>query len=139
MYETHKDDEALVTGTHSGADGAGALSDSTANFKAWGVVPGVAIYNTTQDTDGLVTAVSHTGITDDTNSWDNGDSYEIYKTPTKDGVISRIGVDKSRGWKAQPEELNSRGWRHEDQDIDVDEHGSHIDVFGPNQPESNHG
>lgn len=140
MYETHKDSEALATGTHQGLDGASALFSKDADFKSCGIVPGVAIYNTNQGTNGLITAVTETEITDDTNSWDYGDTYEIYKTATKNSLISTIGVDKSRGWKViEKKELNSRGWLPEDQDLDVDEDGFEIDIFGPGQPGGSNG
>jgi len=91
---------------------------------------------------GLVTArdedtVTHTGIT----SWLTGDTYEIYKTGTKDGFISRIATDRLRGKKVvKEEELNSYGWFREDEDIDRDEHGNIVRrknrPFGPGQPEN---
>lgn len=137
VYETHKDDEALATGTHKGSNGASALYDK-ADFKSCGVIPGLAIYNTTQGTNGLTVTITETSVTDDTNTWDNGDSYAIYKTAVKDSVISTIAVDKSRGWKVtRRNELDSNGWLPKDHDIDVDEDGFYIDPppFGPGQPE----
>jgi hypothetical protein len=72
--------------------------------------------------------------TDDAISWDSGDTYKIYKTATKNGVISKEWTDSSRGWKADKRDLMD-GWRPEDWDIDRDVNGGHIDIFGPNQPE----
>ena len=141
-FVTHKDDEALATGTHKGSDGASVLSDRGANFKTFGALVGVAIHNTTQGTDGLTTVVTDDAVTDDTNTWDNGDTYEIYKTAAKDSTISTIATDKSRGWKVtRKEELNSYGWRPEDADIGVDEDGHALipQPFTEGQPEKNHG
>ena len=141
-FVTHKDDENLATGTHAGADSAAALYDKTAMFDVCGVAVGLAIHNETQVTDGLVTVVTATTVTDDTNTWDNGDTYSIYKTAEKDTVISTIATDKSRGWKVtDPDKLNSNGWFPEDEDIDVDEDGDQLDPrpWGPGQPEVNHG
>ena len=141
VYETHKDDDPFASGTHKGADGASVLSDRGANFATWGVVVGVAIHNTTQETDGLVTAVTDDTVTDDTNTWDNGDSYEIYNSAAKDTVISSIATDKSRGWKVtSPDELNANGWFPEDADLGVDEDGHTLtpQPFGPHQPSRSH-
>lgn len=142
VYETHNDDEALATGTHKGADGASALSDPGADFKSCGINSdvGQAVSNETQATSGNVTASTEDTVTDDGNSWDNGDTYKIYKTAAKDTFLSRHGIDKSRGWKATKKgELNAYGWRPEDADIDVDESGHrlpHDEIpFGPGQPE----
>lgn len=140
MYETHIDDEALATGTHEGADGASVLY-AKKHFRSCGVSVGLAIHNDTQVTDGLVTAVTEYTVADDTNSWNYGDTYSIYKTSEKDTFLSRIKVDKSRGWKVtKEEELNANGWFPEDHDLDVDEDGFDIDPppFGPNQPSRSH-
>ena len=65
-------------------------------------------------------------------SWDYGDVYNIYKTDSKNKLISSQWVDVSRGWKAEPGKLTKDGWRKED--VDLDDHGK-IDIFGPGQPE----
>ncbi len=167
--ETNLDDDPLVTGTHKGADGATDLYDPAGIFQISGIIVGLAIYkdavdeatNLTDgdgneitdadgnaisvggvigDENGLVTAVTETtvsasGIT----SWQNGDTYNVYKTATKDSVISKIGIDKSRGWKyTDKRDLTSFGWRPEDVDLDKDSDGNSVPnretPFGPGQP-----
>jgi hypothetical protein len=68
-------------------------------------------------------------------SWSPGDVYAIYKTTTKDSIISTNWVDLSRGWKSRKKELRE-GWRSGDIDLDRDNPGK---VFGPGQPSSNKG
>lgn len=140
VFHVHKDDDPLMTGTHKGADAAGSLSDAGENFLSCGIIIGLAIHNDTQGTDGLVTAVTEDGVTDDTNTWDNGDTYSIYKTAAKDTVISRIATDRIRGKKVtRPEQLNSYGYLPKDSLIDLDEDGYRYPKdripFGPGQPE----
>jgi hypothetical protein len=132
--EIHRDDDYLATGTHKGADGAASLFDPGKDLKSCGVIVGLAIYNTTQVTNGLVTASTEDTVTDDTNTWDNGDTYEIYKTAAKNQVVSSIWTDVSRGWKSDKKELQ-KGWRAEDLDVDRKKPGR---VFGPGQPEKGH-
>ncbi|MBW2105254.1 MAG: hypothetical protein JRI26_04315 [Deltaproteobacteria bacterium] len=127
----HKDDDPLVTGTHKGASGSSTLIDRRLDFRACGVSIGLAIYNDTQSTNGLVTVVTENKITDDTNTWDTGDTYEIYKTATKDSIISSIWTDKRFGRKVTNKAELDRGILHADIDIDRDE--EHI--FGPGFPE----
>ena len=129
--EVHRDSDYMATGTHKGADSSASLWDKGKDFKSCGVAVGLAIYNTTQSTNGLVTAVTEDTVTDDTNTWDNGDTYETYKTAAKDGLISSIWTDVSRGWKSDKRELQ-KGWRKEDLDIDRKKPGR---VFGEGQPE----
>lgn len=129
--EIHRDDDPLATGTHEGADSASSLYVQGADFKSCGIRTGLAIYNTTQGTNGLITAVTEDTVTDDTNSWDYGDTYEIYKTNSKNKFISAQWTDVSRGWKTDKKELK-KGWRAEDIDIDKKKPGR---VFGPGQPE----
>ena len=126
-FVDHIDDEALVTGNHDGADGAGALSDKDADFKSCGVVVGSAIYNDTQGTNGLITAVTEGSITDDTNSWDRGDAFSIYKTAAKNTRLSVIATDMSRGWKVTHEwELTEAGWFP--RDVDQDDKAAYPDT-----------
>ena len=122
MIVSHTDSDYLVTGTHSGSTGT-TLLDRTKDFRICGAIEGLAILNTTQGTDGNITSVSENEIVSDV-SFDNGDTYEIYKTSAKDTQISYIGTDKSRGWKVTcKKELNRYGWRKEDHDIDKDQDG----------------
>ena len=138
-YESHTDDQALATGTHKGASSAGSLAILAGDFRTWGIVVGSAIYNDTQGTDGLITAITEKTITDDTNSWDYGDTYSIYKTATKDSNISRNAIDRSRGWKVtRPEELDETGWLPKDHDLDIDSGNRRLQrgevPWGPGQP-----
>lgn len=140
VREVHRDDEALATATHDGADGSATLRNVGADFKSCGVSVGLAIYNDTDGSNGLVTAVTEDEVTCTlaggvNNHWNKDDTYSIYKTGTKNSVISSIKVDKSRGWKAEPEKDLDRGWRPEDVDLDRDTRH----VFGPGQPERSHG
>lgn len=133
VVEQHIDDEPLATGTHDGADGAAVLSCMGAMFRSLGVTPvlGQYVENETQTTGGAVTASTDDTVTVDGVTWDNGDTYNVYKTATKDSAISSTLTDVSRGWKADPDEMVD-GWRPEDKDLD--DHGKHR-VFGPGQPE----
>lgn len=142
VYDSHIDDSPLATGTHTGSDGAASLYVKNGRFRSWGAAIGLAIHNDTQGTDGLITVVTDDTITDDTNTWDNGDTYSIYKTAAKDGNISKIAVDKSRGWKVtDPAELDKSGWLPQDHDLDRDEDGHRLPrnerPWGPGQPERN--
>ncbi len=133
--EIHRDSDYLATGTHGGASGAASLQDIGADFKSCGVMVGLAIYNTTHVTNGLVTAVTEDTVTDDTNTWDAGDTYEIYKTSSKNSLISTQWTDLSRGWKSDRKKLEA-GWKPKD--IDLDDKGRKK-VFGPGQPEKARG
>lgn len=168
-YESHTDSDPLITGTHKGADEADTLYDPGALFMTVGVIEGLAIYKTVASSDlyltngnGIrVTDADGNGITLSTGtnidqnstvdsatddqvystgiSWLAGDTYAIYKTGTKDSYISRIGIDRSRGWKVTNKaELNSYGWLPEDADIDKDSNGNslpkHKRPFSPGSP-----
>ncbi len=142
-YESHLDDEPLITGTHYGSNGAAALYDPNALFQTVGVDGELsqAIYNDTQVTNGNVTSATDTTVESDI-TWNNGDTYSIYKTSTKDSFISRIGVDRSRGWKTtERSELNIYGWFPEDVDIDKNIQGNILPrrerPFSPNSPAAN--
>lgn len=125
-YETHKDSEPLITGTHRGTNGSTSLYDPTAGFLTAGIDGDLsqAIYNDTQVTNGNVTSSTDTNVESDI-TWNDGDTYSIYKTSTKDSTLSRIGIDRSRGWKVFSEkELNLDGWFPDDADIDKDRRGN---------------
>jgi len=158
--ETHKDDEHLLTGTHD-AGTSDTLRNVGADFKAYGVMVGLFVENVTQSTSGHVKTVTADEITvdgitgtllndfvivdndwttsagvewaDSLISWDNSDTYKIYKTAVKGCTISTDIVDLSRDWKTDPANME-RGWRKSDVDIDRD--GQNI--FGPGQPEKGH-
>ena len=138
--ETHMDSSPFTYGTHGRGNNSANLVDPGALFKSLGVRTGVLIKNTTDGSEGTITAVTDdevtatlTGGTD--NDWDVGDEYEIYNTATYNSVISRNLVDRSRGWRVMKDTQLDRGWRVEDVDLDRDERH----VFGPGQPEKSHG
>lgn len=135
--EVHKDDDYLCKGTHDGADSAAVLRDLTYHFESVGVVASLGQYveNVTQSTAGNITAVDGNTVTVDGVTWDNGDEFKIYKTATKNQVLSSVWVDLSRGWKTDRDELID-GWKPEDIDPDRKNPGR---VFGPNQPDKSHG
>ena len=129
--EIHNDDSPLETGTHAGVDSSTTLRVRGADFKSCGITQGLYIENETQSTSSTISSVTENAIaTEDVLTWDNGDTYNIYKTGTKGSFISSIWTDLSRGWKTDPKEMRL-GWRHKD--IDLDRNGEKI--FGPGQPE----
>jgi hypothetical protein len=141
---THTDSEPLFTGTHDGADSSPYLQSMGAMFKSLGVVSGLCIENETKGTSATVYECSDDRISDgslkfpyilpmkfSSLTWDNGDTYNIYKTGTKGSTISYEWTDVSAGFQAHPNEL-VKGWRPEDKDLD--DHGQK-DIFGPGQPE----
>lgn len=134
MLEIHRDNSPFAIGKHKGSGASASLIVPGADFKSCGVRTGVLIKNTTDVSQGLITSVAEDeiGVTlsgGTNNYWNYGDSYEIYLTSTYNSVISRVGVDRSRGWKTDKKDLEN-GWRPEDIDIDEEEK----DVFGPGQP-----
>ena len=141
---THIDDAdyPLMTGTHKGADAASILSDPGADFKSCGVDPNVGqlVLNTTDSSEGVVTAVSEDTLTctlagGTNNSWANGDTYVILKTGTEDSVISTHWEERRFGTKVtNPAELNEDGVFPEDADLDQNDD----EVWGPNQPEKHY-
>lgn len=129
--EIHNDTSPLATGTHKGVDSSTVLVVRGADFKSCGITADLYIENETQTTSSLVAIVTENDITtDDDISWDNGDTYNIYKTGTKGSFISSVWIDLTRGWKTDPKTMKD-GWRMED--IDLDRNGEL--VFGPDQPE----
>lgn len=97
-FETHKDDSPQSTGTHQGASGASSLYVKRANFDVY-IKLGVDCHNTTQVSNGAVTATTKNTVTATGVTWDFGDTYEIYKTDTKDSFISSFRIDKMYGRK----------------------------------------
>jgi hypothetical protein len=102
---------------------------------------GLAIYNSTDGSNGLVTAVTEdtvsctlSGGTD--NDWDYGDTYNIYKTAAYNTLISRTYTDKRFGYKVtNRNELDDDGVFPDDADLDEKDRR----IFGPGQPERGHG
>lgn len=129
------DDEPLATGTHSGASSSSILRSRGALFRTLGVDPSLELYaeNETQGTSGTVTAATDDTVTVSGVTWNNGDTYNIYKTATKGSFISSEWCDVSAGFKINhPSEVNEHGWRNEDWDIDD---RGRKKVFGPGFPE----
>ena len=134
--ELHIDNDHLATGTHDRADGVTTLHAAGAHFKSCGVRVGLYIENVDSGENSTVASVTEEEITTaDDLSWDNGQTYKIYKTATKNSLISTQWIDVSRGWKTPRKDLKE-GWRPEDRDIDKKKPGR---VFGPGQPEKSHG
>jgi hypothetical protein len=146
--ETIKDDQPLFEGTHKGPTGT-TLMDRGAMFRSLGVHPDLEQYveNVTQLTASRVESATDDEIRtggpyfpisfpftfSETISWDNGDTYRIYATSTKDSTLGSHWVDVSRGWKInEGDDITREGWRTED--IDLDDKGRKK-VFGPGQPE----
>lgn len=73
----------VVDGTHTGANGASILTDSAADFIDEGVVIGDIVYNTSNGSSAVISAVTATTISgslaggSSENDWDTGDSYYI--------------------------------------------------------------
>jgi hypothetical protein len=147
--ENHIDSEPLFSGTHKGSDASDTLFDPGACFRSLGVDPSLSLMienTTTGDTAKVV------GATDDAVeceseagavfpivlpavliglTWNRGDGYAIYKTATKNSLISSTWVDRSRGWKVtRNDKIDKYGWRAED--TDIDDRGRST-VFGPGQ------
>ena len=133
IIEHHTCDIPMATGTHKRGSGSASLVNPGKNFKSCGIRIGMPIFNLTQVTDGLVTAVTEDSVTDDTNTWDTDDEYEIY-AQEKDSAVSSIVIDKRYGRKTNPKLMIDEELRPEDRDLDEDGE----DVFGPNQPSRSH-
>ena len=129
----HRDSSPLFTGTHAGADGASVLLSHGAMFATFGAKSSIGnyVYNATKEIGGALTASTDDTVTATGVTWDNGDTYEIYKTATKDSVISRDWTDVSAGFRADPRQLID-GWLPEDRDLDD---AGKYKVFGEGQPE----
>lgn len=127
------DDSPLATGTHDGSDAAASLQDRDGYFRKMGIQVGLDCHNTTQGTNGAITAVTHETITATGVTWDNGDEYEIYCTTSKDSILSTFGIDRRFGRKVQPHEIDDDGFRPDDRDLDEDWVGIER-PFGPGQP-----
>jgi hypothetical protein len=133
--EIHKDNEHLATGTHKGATSA-TLHDPGALFDVFVAQSGLYIENVSRGTASTIAALDSITLTTAAGiSWQNGDTYRIYKTDAKNSKISTEWVDVSRGWKFDKTELDRGGWQAEDRDLDKPVGGGHIDIFGTGQPE----
>jgi len=92
-----------VVGTHTGADGAAALTDAEAHFVVNELV-GLTIKNLTDGSSGLITANTGTTVTatlvgGTDNDWDSGDAYIIegagYDTEDWDSFTPAFGAGSS--------------------------------------------
>lgn len=140
--ELNLNDTPLATGTHQGATG-GVLIHDGADFKSCGVIVGdsddgnqMLLENETDGSSGVITAVTESTVTctlagGSLNVWTAGDTYNIYRTDTKDEEISRCYVDRMYGQKVnRRDELNKRGHLVNEEDLDADGRK----IFGPGQP-----
>jgi hypothetical protein len=88
--------DSVATGTHTGSNNASTLTDSTKSFTTDALV-NYRIYNTTDGSDGLITANTATTITatlsgGTENDWDTSDAYIIVAKPALNPVsITRSG------------------------------------------------
>jgi hypothetical protein len=118
---TNKDDSPVAFGSHAGATGLD-LINKTGYFRTCGITTGRAVYNTTDGSNGLITAVTETTLTCTlsgglNNQWTDGDEYEIYVTGVKGSTISRFEVDKRYGRKVTKyHRLNKDGYFKDDVD-----------------------
>lgn len=128
-----KDDSPLAEGEHDGADGAAALQDSKGYFLKMGIQTGLDCHNTTQVTNGAITAVTASTVTATGVTWDNGDEYEIYCTSAKNTILGTFGIDKRYGRKVAAEDIDEDGLIPEDRDLDEDWVGNER-PWGPGQP-----
>ena len=106
-FESHKDDSPQAIGTHEGSDSAAALFDKDADFRI--LTLGVVCYNTTQNSHGLITAVTEHTLTATDVTWDKDDTYEVYITETKDKFISRVAIGKIYGHRLKHGEIEPDG------------------------------
>jgi hypothetical protein len=77
--------DAIVTGTHTGGNNSADLQDTTKHFPAYGVTAGFRVINTTDGSNGNITAIKPGGnavaVTlagGAENDFDTGDSYQIF-------------------------------------------------------------
>ena len=138
--EVHRDSDPLVEATHQGATGASAFYNKTLRFDVL-VSLGLYAENATTGDYGYVTAVRSNEVDIDwvtggsltfgdeqltfgseqiflseSATWTNGDTLKVYKTSTKNTVISSVWTDLN-GMKTPQRELIS-GYRPEDLDED---------------------
>lgn len=129
--EIHRDDDPLVELEHRGANGAAAFLNRTQHLDVF-LRLGLAAENSTQGTSGTITGFTEHTVTVGGVTWDAGDTLKVYKTATKNSVISTQWTDLSRGLKTPQDELID-GWREED--VDLNRNGER-EVWSPGQPES---
>jgi len=139
--ESHIDDQPFASGTHAQGGNSAVLVNPGKDFWSCGVAVGALVKNTTDGSEGTITARTEDTVTatlagGTDNDWDVGDSYEIYNTGTEDSYISKAYVDRSRGWQVFcPEELDEEiEWLVDD--VDKDEFDDL--VWGPGQPSTSH-
>ena len=84
--------KTLLSGTHDGGNNEAALTDTTATFTGLPVAVGDTVANTTDGSEGTISAIGANtltatlaGGTDD--DWDTSDAYVVYRADT---LISRV-------------------------------------------------
>jgi hypothetical protein len=138
VASTLRDTDPMFQGTHKG--GTGLTLIDAADFWSCGASPGLAVYNVTDGSNGLIVSASESAVVTTLaggtlNTWSAGDVYRIYKTGAYDSVISTHYEDRRYGHKVvNPSELVD-GIKPDE--IDVDEHERN--VFGPGEPWSKRG
>lgn len=135
VAEVHRDIYPLFEGTHKGATGL-TLNDPGADFLSCGASVGLAIYNDTDESNGLITALTENTVTctlagGTLNTWTSGDEYSIYATAAYNTKISTTYTDKRYGRKVTDPAKLDNDLFPEDRDLDEDNE----DVFGPGQPQ----
>lgn len=112
---------------------ATSLRDDSIDFVKFGVTTGLYCENVTRSTGATIDTVTSHEITATGVEWRMGDTYRIYRTATKNSIISSHWTDVSRGWKiSRSDDITNDGWRREDLDLD---YPNRRKVFGPGQPE----
>jgi len=85
IFADPKTNEKRLIGEHTGSDNQADLADSSADFTQWGVVNGDVVWNITDGSYGLVTAVGQNQLTigagmslGSENDFDTDDEYYVY-------------------------------------------------------------
>ena len=125
--EQHIDDQPLTFGTHK-RGASFTLNDPKKAFLSNGVMVDMLVKNTTDGSEGTITAVTEHTVSATlsggaNNSWETNDEYEIYLTGEEDSFISKCYTDASRGWQVfYPEELDPvTEYLLEDVDLDYED------------------
>ena len=84
-------------GYHTGGVANPALNDPTIDFVEAGILGGVGhwLWNITQSTDGLITAVSGNTVTGNNSTWDDGDEYQLSKLTTRERSSINMALKKA--------------------------------------------
>ena len=100
QYATMFCASSLLVGVHDGAGPAdAALQDTTVDFHAAGAVAGTGqeLFNTTQGTNGLITATTIDTLTATGVTWANGDAYRCAFLTTAERSTIELYLDMAAG------------------------------------------